>query len=162
MPSVGEQGVERRGESSCSQVRFSFFLWNCCSTERPEGKLGILGLSSVEDTGLEGTVELPDQLKALRLARCGGVSTSVFTCASALCVSPASEGTWSNFSAVSDSSFSSLGPPTPRSDFAKNLQKKHWTDSQGSSNNASALFTNKRDKHQGCIDLFKYNMIYHN
>lgn len=123
-PSVGEHGVTHRGVSSCPQLRFSFFLWNCCSTERPEGMLGVLGRSDTEDPGLEGSVEPPDQLKALRLVRWGGVSLSVSTSVTVLCVSPTSEGAWSDFSASPDSSFDSLDETTLRSELAKNLQEK--------------------------------------
>lgn len=82
--------------------------------------LGVLGRSDIEAPGLEGSVELPDQLKALRLVRggVGGVSGSV------LSVSVASEGVWSDFSELSDSSFDSFDSATLRSELAKNLQEK--------------------------------------
>lgn len=82
--------------------------------------LGVLGRSDVADPGLESSVELelPDQLKALRLARRGGVSVS------APSVSTASDGAWSDFSKSSDSSFDSFDSDTLRSELAKNLQEK--------------------------------------
>lgn len=79
--------------------------------------LGVLGRSDVEDPSLERSADLPDQLKALRLARCGGISVSV------LSGSSAGEGTGSDFSEVSDSCFDSLGSTTVSSALAKNLRE---------------------------------------
>lgn len=82
--------------------------------------LGVLGRPDIEDPGLEGSVELPDQLKALRLARGGGVSISD----SVLGVPSVSEGAWSDFSEVSGSCLGPLDSATSRLELAKNLQEK--------------------------------------
>lgn len=80
--------------------------------------LGVLGRSNVKDMGLEVSVELQDQLKALRLACCGGISVSLCV----LSVSPASDRAWSDSLQLSDSSFDSLDSVSVISELAKNLQ----------------------------------------
>lgn len=82
--------------------------------------LGVLGRSDDEDPVLKCSVELADQLKALRLARCGGISVSLCV----LCVSPASVRAWSGSVRSSDSSFDLLDSASVTSELAKNLQEK--------------------------------------
>lgn len=89
--------------------------------------LGVLGPSRAEDPG--GSVALPDQLKALGLARRGVVVVS----ASVPGGSPASEGAWSDFSVAYGFSFDSLDLATTRSELAKNLQEKPGESKRGTS-----------------------------